>query len=303
MLDTFLYNGPLERAGDLQFIEMVAREQTAENCLLVLVTGGGSPDAAYKIGRYLQTKYNSLKILVPGICKSAGTLLAIAADELIFTPYGELGPLDVQMAKEDRVLGFESGLNISEAFITLEDRAKDTYHELVKEILTSTGHVVSFQTASHAATEIISGLYGPIFHRIDPEEVGSRSRAMRIGEDYGERLNGKWNNLKSKAIRHISQAYPSHSFVIDVNEASMLFNNVRVTNADEMKLIESLAMLGRFPQSTLTYRKLDFMKADNDEDQSHANQTPRSGRSSKRSEADAGDIGEAVARASAEAAS
>ena len=123
-------------------------------------------------------------------------MLAISASDLIFAPYGELGPLDVQMEKEDKIGSAESGLNISEAFKAIEDRARDTYHNLIREIVSASHGVVSFHTASHAASEVIASLYSPIFARIDPEEVGSRSRAMRIGEDYTERLNVKWENLK-----------------------------------------------------------------------------------------------------------
>lgn len=256
MSDVFLYNGDLERGADLRFIEMIAKEKVSDKAILLLVTTGGSPDAAYKIGRYFQLRYNSFKVLIPGFCKSAGTLLAIGADELIFTPYGELGPLDIQMVKEDRLSGMESGLNISEAFLTLEQRAKDTFNALLSEIVQGSGGVVSFHTASHSATEMIAALYGPIFTRIDPEEVGSRSRAMRIGEDYGMRLNQKWSNLKEQALAHLSQSYPSHGFVIDQAEATYLFNNVRAANDAEMALVEELGILARHSQRSLTIRKL-----------------------------------------------
>ncbi|MCF6199816.1 MAG: hypothetical protein L3J67_10565 [Hyphomicrobiaceae bacterium] len=186
MSDWFIYNGAIERGRDLEFINLVCEKHASENCVLLLVTSGGDPDAAYKMGRYLQSKYETFSVLIPGFCKSAGTLLAIGANELIFTPYGELGPLDIQMAKSDQIAGMESGLNISEAFRALEERARQTYHRLTIEIINSSDGIVSFQTASHAAIEILSSLYGPIFSSIDPEEVGSRSRAMRIGEDYGQ---------------------------------------------------------------------------------------------------------------------
>ncbi|MGB3536777.1 MAG: hypothetical protein WBA42_01320 [Mesorhizobium sp.] len=256
MSDLYLYNGAIERGNDLRFIRQVAKDKRSTDCVLILVTPGGNPDAAYKIGRYLQQKYDSFKMLVPGLCKSAGTLLAIAAEELIFAPYGELGPLDVQMTKVDNLAGLESGLNISEAFLALEQRAKDTYHSLTMELITNSGGVVSLNKASHAATEIIAALYGPIFHKIDPEEVGSRSRAMRIGQDYGERLNAKWSNLKSTALKSLSESYSSHGFVIDHQETSLLFERVRIANENEMAIIEQLGSVTPFPQQTLTIRTL-----------------------------------------------
>ncbi len=253
MTDTFLYSGELSPPEDLQFLEKIAQNKKSDECTLILVTYGGNPDSAYKIGRYIQSNYESFSILVSGYCKSAGTLLAISANELIFAPYGELGPLDVQMQKEDKILGMESGLNISEAFKAIEDRAKDTYHALIGEILSASGGAASFRTALHAASEMVSSLYGPIFSQIDPEEVGSRSRAMRIGEDYTKRLNSKSGNLKEESIDLLSRAYPSHNFVIDYLEAKALFNNVRMANKHEMRLVKKLGADARYPNRNFNF--------------------------------------------------
>jgi hypothetical protein len=262
MADIFIFNGEIKRGSDLRFIELVYTEKKDEECLLVLVTPGGSPDAAYKIARYLQSKYEKFSVIVSGLCKSAGTLLSVGADELIFMPYGELGPLDVQMAKTDNLAGLESGLNISEAFMALEGRARDTYSGLILEIIQSSGGVVSFQSAAHAASEVVSSMYGPIFARIDPEEVGSRSRAMRIGEDYCKRLNAKWSNLKPDALSTLSQTYSSHGFVIDFLEAKSLFNRVREPTEEERKFITQLGALARHPhQGQLTIRKIGNIQA------------------------------------------
>ena len=256
MTDKILYNAELARGLDLEFIELVDSNKNSENAVLILVTNGGDADAAYKVGRYLQETYESLAVLLSGLCKSAGTLVAIAGEELIFTPYGELGPLDVQVKKEDKLGVQESGLNISEAFNAMEERARDTYHNLIVEILSASNGVVSIRTAMSAASDMVSSLYGPIFRRFDPEEVGSRSRAMRIGEEYAHRLNVKWGNLKSESIELLSRSYPSHGFVIDFDEAQRMFENVRQANEDEINLIKYLGRAARFPQRERTIRFL-----------------------------------------------
>ena len=257
MADTILYNGQILRPYDLKFIEKISENKTSDKCILILVTEGGDPDSAYKIGRYIQGSYESFSVLVSGLCKSAGTLLAISANELIFTPYGELGPLDIQMRKEDKILVMESGLNITEAFNSIEDRAKDTYHTLIGEILAASGGITSIRTALHAASEMVSSLYGPIFSQIVPEDVGSRSRAMRIGEDYAVRLNSKWKNLKPNGIELLSRAYPSHSFVIDFDEAKELFDNVRIADKHEMDIIKELGIDARYPSIELNIQFIE----------------------------------------------
>ena len=212
---------------------------------------------AYKIARYLQNSYDSFSVLVSGYCKSAGTLLAIGASELIFTAYGELGPLDIQLAKADQLAGLESGLNISEAFSALEKRARDTYQQLIADITVASNGVVAFPTAAHAASEMVSSLYGPIFGRMDPEEVGSRYRAMRIGADYGARLNVKGQNLKDGALDNLARTYSSHGFVIDRVEALDLFHNVRTPTKSEQEIVERLGHLARHPGEAFFLKKIE----------------------------------------------
>lgn len=208
------------------------------------------------------------------LCKSAGTLLAIGASEVAFAPFGELGPLDVQVTKQDDIGKLESGLNISEAFNAIEGRAKDTYHQLIAEIFQASGGVVSTQTALHAASEMVGAMYGPIFRQIDPEEVGSRSRAMRIGEDYAKRLNEKWSNLKSpESVRILSSFYPSHGFVIDYTEACELFKNVRKANESERNLVEHLGLTARFPARQPEIRHIDKNEFSQEGTQSNAPRT------------------------------
>lgn len=236
-MDWFLYSGDLESGYDFDFIQLVAKEQKSDKITLVLCTNGGSPDAAYKIGRYLQSQYKNVKIFIPGVCKSAGTLLAIAANKIIFSPYGEIGPLDIQMTQTDKIMP-ESGLNFREAFLSFEDGAKKTFHQLITEITSNSEGSVSFRTAADSASKVVSALFGPIFSRIDIEEVGTRMRAMEIAESYGERLDEKFKNLREDALGYLSWGYASHSFVIDIKEARKLFYSVRKATKSEQKLVE-----------------------------------------------------------------
>ncbi|WP_420584913.1 SDH family Clp fold serine proteinase [Ruegeria sp.] len=252
--DYFLYSGPMERLVDFDVIKSISENQKSNAVTLILCTAGGSPDAAYKIGKYLQSKYEDISILISGICKSAGTLLAISANELVFCPYGELGPLDVQMSKQDNLMSLESGLNITEALSMLEQRSRDTFHTAVREVVSGSGGVVSFATAAHSAAELIESMYAPMFGQIDPEEVGSRSRAMRVGEYYGTRLNLKFSNLRdADSMVTLSRNYPSHGFVIDEHEAKSLFNRVRPATNEEKLLIDALGEACRFPKPQLEF--------------------------------------------------
>jgi len=217
-----------------------------KKALLLLVTDGGSPDAAYKITRNFQDKYESFTVLVSGRCKSAGTLIAVGANELAFTPYGELGPLDIQVTRVDRFDSLQSGLTIQDSLNTLETRALESFIKLVNDYMMANNGLLSFASATKAASDFVTQLYAPIFARIDPEEVGARARSMRIATDYGSRLAIKSQNLKPNTLKLLAEKYSSHSFVIDQLEAEGLFNRVRAASEAELAIVEELGRYARF---------------------------------------------------------
>lgn len=268
-IDCFFYNGSIERGNDLAFIDKVSSEKESSFCKVVMTTPGGSPDAAYKMARHLQNTYEKWSVIIPGMCKSAGTLFAIGANELIFLPSGELGPIDIQLQKDDK-LKQESGLNINEAMDRLENSASLFFQANVMEIIRRSGGAVTFKTAAEISADIVEGLYGKIFAQIEPEEVGSRVRAMRIGVEYARRLNP--GNLKDDALKNLIEGYPSHGFVIDHLESRVLFNHVRGANEEEQKIVDTIEQkhgkdLVRFGYSDLIIEKIDIQKTGDSNEQ------------------------------------
>lgn len=247
--DVYVYNGEMRSPDDLGFIKTIHQSVRSEDCILVLTTNGGDPDAAFRISRYFQECYQEFRVLVAGRCKSAGTLLALGAQELIFTPYGELGPLDVQLTKVDRFDQLQSGLAIQDSLIALEDRAINRFQKLVQDYIRANNGLLSFSSATKAASDLVTQLYAPVFARIDPEEVGARARSMRIAIDYGRRLAVRSQNVRNHTLKVLAETYPSHSFVIDLQEAVGLFNRVRRANVEELALIDCLADHARFDLS------------------------------------------------------
>lgn len=113
--------------------------------------------------------------------------------------------------------------------------------------MNETNAVISFKTAAQAASDLVTGLYAPILSQIDPIEVGDKARSMRIASDYGKRLNARSKNLKDEALDTLTKTYPAHEFVIDMQEASGLFKNVRPLSDEEAKLVDLFDRRGRFP--------------------------------------------------------
>lgn len=259
--DVFFYNGTIDTPRDLDCIETVHENCFRRKAILFLVTNGGNPDAAYKMTRYFQEKYEHFTVVISGKCKSAGTLIAVGAHELAFSPYGELGPLDIQLTKVDKFDQLQSGLTIQDSLNTLEARALSKFYEVVKDYMQANNGLLSFTSATKAASDFVTQLYAPVLSRIDPEEVGARARSMRIAADYGNRLSVKSQNLKAKTLKILAETYSSHSFVIDRQEAETLFTRVRSVDKTEAAVVNALGRSARFELSDFAFHALSVKPA------------------------------------------
>ncbi len=65
---------------------------------VVIRSAGGCLCCAYQVARELRRRFDRLGMFVPLAAKSAATLIALAADELVLGDLGELGPLDGQFS-------------------------------------------------------------------------------------------------------------------------------------------------------------------------------------------------------------
>ena len=245
--DVILYNGLLERHQDGLLIGECIKRQKRKNVLLILVTLGGDADSAYRIARCLQTKYEHFSLYVSGFCKSAGTLVAMGAHQLVVSDHGELGPLDVQMSKKDELWQTQSGLTITDTLGSLQDRAFVAFEEFFLNITTASQGSITLKTATQIATELTTGLFAPLYGQLDPLHVGEAGRAMSIATWYGKRLLGEGRNIGPNELEFITSEYPSHGFVIDRQEASKLFRDVREPTPHEALLADKLGDNARYP--------------------------------------------------------
>jgi hypothetical protein len=120
---------------------------------VVLVTGGGSGEAAEDIVRFLYDRYQSVAFIVPSLAKSAGTIMVMAGDEILMEPSSSLGPIDAQILWEGKVFS-------AEAFLKGLQSIKD-------EASTSNS---------------LNRAYIPILQRISPGEIQSAQNALSFAK-------------------------------------------------------------------------------------------------------------------------
>lgn len=236
--DVIVYSGGVDRDGYEQFCKILQTPRKA-NLLLVLSTLGGDPNAGYRIARAAIHHYGAknFKILIPQYCKSAGTLICIGAHSLVMADQAELGPLDVQLRKQDELFQRSSGLNILRGVTYLQNEALQSFMTYMLEI-NGGGGGLSTKVASEISSKLVIGLYEPLFAQVDPVKLGEMNAALEIAKHYGERLNERSSSLKSDSLTKLVMGYPTHGFVIDRSEARVLFERVEKPNEEEKVLCD-----------------------------------------------------------------
>ena len=80
------------------FMNAVCNLDSSLGLDLILHTPGGSPVAAEAIVNYLRSKFNTnIRIIVPQLAMSAGTMIACSGNLIIMGKHSSLGPIDPQI--------------------------------------------------------------------------------------------------------------------------------------------------------------------------------------------------------------
>lgn len=193
---------------------------------VVLQTPGGDINAAFLITKVLRKHADKVNIIVPLYAKSAGTLMCLGADQILLTDLSELGPLDTQIYEEQDGGEFRyiSALNGFKALEEIRLHAIESLDIVTKLILARSS--LKIPEAIRFATEFSGKTSGTLYSKLNPEKIGEYARALEIGERYGIMLLTRyrgWDDEKAKiTIKTLVKEYPSHSFIIDLDELQSL---------------------------------------------------------------------------------
>lgn len=246
-----IYSGPIDRLEAWTLLDSIDEYASQEKTLLlVFSTLGGDPDAAYLLARGLKARFCKVHLALLGLCKSAGTLVAMGADEVIMAHDAELGPVDVQLAKEDDLVHRNSGLDTFLALQVLRREQFAIFEDAMMSIITRSGYLISTVRAMEIATGLATGIIGPIAQQLEPVKLGEIQRSLDIAAQYGRRLT-----IRPDILNKLLTGYPCHSFVIDYDEAKEMELDVRRPSETEQELLDTVwntfgSMLFRNPSAT-----------------------------------------------------
>lgn len=256
----FVYSGAIDHEGFgglVKTLEPSDQQPLRPNAILFLTTHGGHAGLAYRIARLLQSLTKNFYLCVPSECKSAGTLIALGANEIYMPLVSELGPLDAQFRRRDEIVGRRSGMVVRTALDGLADETFKVYEKVMLGITRRSGQTISFDVSSRIASTVATGVMAPVYAQIDPQSLGNDLRDLSVAKEYGNRLVAYGGNATEETVTHLVEGYPEHEFIIDSAEAKGLFNQVNDPTDEMNSLILALGETVYSVQKPHAIRRLD----------------------------------------------
>ncbi len=119
----------IDRDDTVGFADLLYNVRPDRDLDFLLHTSGGDIDAAEKLVSMVRATIGEkkLRVLVPDFAKSAGTLMALAADQIVMGNTSELGPIDPQVTRNDG-----QGNRVTQSIQSYLDAYKDHSEALQK---------------------------------------------------------------------------------------------------------------------------------------------------------------------------
>jgi hypothetical protein len=174
---------------------------------LVLFTRGGDTEAPWRIVSLIREYCDRFAVLVPHRASSAGTLIALGADEIVMTPLSALGPIDP--SRQHPLLPTQEPVSV-----------QDMRHAMhfVRE---PTGPGVEMPYTPEAMAQIFSAL----FDKIHPLAIGAIEQSYALAKLVARmcletHMDPAAEQAQIKAIvDRLCDDYKSHGYQINRSEA------------------------------------------------------------------------------------
>lgn len=185
------------------------REMKPESSLnLILISNGGSGMAAWRIANVLRNFCKDLRVIVPGRCASAATLLALSADKILFGPAGYLTAIDSALSHPLNPRPFEKA------------QATEVSVDQINRIV----NFISEDLKTHPSTKCLSEI---LFEKIHPVVLGELQRSSSLSKLIALSMMGLRNNQatteeQEKIVYTLNDTYPAHGYPIVLKEAQKI---------------------------------------------------------------------------------
>lgn len=143
--------------GDLPpFYEQLENVKT-KNIDILLETPGGDAVIVEDMVKRIRAKFGKFGVIIPGFAKSAGTIFAMAADEILMSNDSALGPIDAQISRGGKSFSASAFLDGIEA-LRKKYQGKSFIEPVDAMMLSSVtvGEIEGFKNAQAFAQDLVS---------------------------------------------------------------------------------------------------------------------------------------------------
>lgn len=180
---------------------------TLENLDILMESGGGDIDAAMKLIKTARAYCKKVSAVVPFYAKSAASLVALSADEMVMCKAGELGPIDPQV-RDPLTKQWIPAHSITEALKFIEET-----------------HDINVKLA--------------FADKLPPMTIGAYRDSQKASEQYLDEALAWMGDKKEKAVETFTEKFLSHGHPIDRNQCMDVGLKVVVPDAElEAKLCD-----------------------------------------------------------------
>ncbi|MCL1918089.1 MAG: hypothetical protein FWG14_07210 [Peptococcaceae bacterium] len=92
---TYISYAPLDDAVLIPLYQELRRMGWVDRLDLIVHSYGGNIDTPYKVVKMMRDFCDHFSVLIPVAAKSAASMIALGADQIVMGPFAELGPIDL----------------------------------------------------------------------------------------------------------------------------------------------------------------------------------------------------------------
>ena len=242
-------------------------ESQFDKLSVLLDSPGGDIEDAYRMVLALRDCAEEIEVLVPRRAKSAATFFCLAADTIYMGKHGELGPLDPQRLNLRGSARRVSALESFTALSQLLTYSLDSLDGIIRHLLSRAP--IDIPYAIEHAQPLFAAIVSPLYSQVDPHELGEAGRSLALSEEYAMRVMGRWGyseieDIARRAIaRRLTWDYPTHGFVIDLEEAQDIGLNAEKLDDDDDAVCQEI--LKQIFSGTARYIGIEFPPTQDDQ--------------------------------------
>ena len=235
----------------LQIQDMLSNKEFDE-LDLVLYTRGGEMDSTIRIIETLRQSASSIIGHIPYYVYSAGTIIALACDEIVMGNHSTLSPVDPQVDLYSSKMPFMSSLDITRGVDAMKALAVETFESVYPKVKVMTGNRLNsldeITVASNFATDLASKLakdlsikdYG--YHsRLLQESADSVAKSLKSSKIYDPFYPEQSQSQIDKIVQRLVYSYNAHGCPISREEPEEIGIPVVEASEEDQQVFDEIA--------------------------------------------------------------